>query len=305
MSKKTEYTFKSQSDGLNISVLQIEPEGAPKAILQMAHGMAEHKERYIPLMEYLASRGYVCVMNDHRGHGRSIAFADDLGYFGRSGAKSMVDDVHQLTLRLRKKWPGLPLFLYGHSMGSLVVRVYRSIYEKDIDGLIVCGSPGRNEKAKALEKILRFVMTFHGAHSRSGLVERLTAVSNKRFASEGSPFAWLNSDPAEVKKYEDDPMCGYRFTINGYHALVKLLVGAYMPMRTNKPDMPIHFIAGADDPCLPDEAGFRDAIEMMKKNGCRRVTQILYPGMRHEIHLEREKEKVWKDLGDVMDGWLV
>ena len=153
MPKTTEYTMKSNSDGLRISVLCIEPDTAPKAVLQMAHGMAEHKERYIGLMEYLASRGYVCVMNDHRGHGKSICFAEDLGYFGKVGAKYIVDDLHQITLDLRAKYPGLPLFLYGHSMGSLVVRCYRSIYEKDIDGLIVCGSPGRNEKAKTLAKI--------------------------------------------------------------------------------------------------------------------------------------------------------
>lgn len=304
MPKTTEYIMKSKCDGLNISVLKIEPDTAPKAVLQMAHGMAEHKERYIPLMEYLASRGYVCVMNDHRGHGKSICFAEDLGFFGRGGAKNLVDDLHQLTLDLRALYPGLPVFLYGHSMGSLIVRTYRSIYEQEIDGLIVCGSPGRNEKARTMAKLLHAFMTFHGAHARSGLVEKMTAVSNKRFEHEGSPFAWLNSDPAEVQKYEDDPMCGYRFTLNGYHALAKLLVGAYMPMKTAKPDMPVHFLAGADDPCLPDEAGFMDAVEQMKQNGCRRVTHKLYPGMRHEIHLERDRQQVWQDLGDLMDSWL-
>ena len=189
MPKMTEYIVKSACDGLRLSVLKIEPDGEAKAVLQMCHGMAEHKERYIGLMEYLAQRGYACIMHDHRGHGKSICFAEDLGFFGRNGAKNIVDDVHQLTMEIRRDYPNLPVFLYGHSMGSLIVRVYRSIYEKDIDGLVVCGSPGRSPKAKSLAKILHAFMTVHGAHARSGIVEKLTAVSNKRFEKEGSAFA--------------------------------------------------------------------------------------------------------------------
>ena len=100
------FTMKSEQDGLELSLMLVRPDGEIRALVQLAHGMTEHKERYIPLMEYLASRGYVCVMNDHRGHGKSICFAEDLGFFGRGGAKHLVDDLHQLTLDLRQPLKG-------------------------------------------------------------------------------------------------------------------------------------------------------------------------------------------------------
>lgn len=303
MARMTEYKMRSQADGLNVSVLEIAPEGEPGAVLQMAHGMAEHKERYIPMMQALAGRGYVCVMNDHRGHGKSVAWEQDLGYFGKEGARYLVEDMHQLTGLLKEKYPGLPVYLYGHSMGSLAARVYRSLYEADIDGLVLCGSPGRNPGADAAIRIVSALTAVRGANYRSWLVEKMSSGMAGKYAAEGSKFAWLSTDKAEVQKYEDDPLCGFRFTLNGYKALFKLLSAAYMSAPAKKPEMPVHFIAGADDPCLPDEKGFADAVAALRADGYRNVTQKLYPGMRHEIHNEKGREQVWADLADVLDQW--
>lgn len=304
MAKEREYTLRSECDGLKISVLEVAPEGEIKAILQMAHGMAEHKERYLPMMRALAKRGYLCAMNDHRGHGKSIAWEQDLGYFGKEGAKYLVEDMHALTMRLRGEHPGVKLFLYGHSMGSLAARVYRSMYDTDIDGLVLCGSPGRNPAAKTGVKIADALMTVKGVNFRSALMEKMTGGMAKRFAAEGSKFAWLSSDKAEVKKYEDDPLCGFRFTLNGYKALLKLMVGAYLPSPAKNKEMPVRFIAGADDPCLPDKKGFEDAMRALRADGYASVTGKLYPGMRHEIHNEKGREQVWTELADTLDGWL-
>lgn len=105
-------TIKSVSDGLTIKVLSVFPEvQQPKAVLQIVHGMCEHKERYVPFMEYMASNGYACVIHDHRGHGETVHGADDLGYFYKGGYRAAVDDVLEVTLYAKKRFPGIPFFL--------------------------------------------------------------------------------------------------------------------------------------------------------------------------------------------------
>ena len=159
MSRIETLTIPSHKDGLPLSVCIATPDsGAPKALVQLAHGMAEHKERYLPFMEYLADHGYAALINDHRGHGASVRDPGDLGYFYADGAEVLVEDLHQLTLWFRDRFPGRKLFLFGHSMGSLAVRVYRQRYDGDIDGLVVCGSPGRNP-ATGMGLILNRAMT--------------------------------------------------------------------------------------------------------------------------------------------------
>ena len=117
------FTVPGASDGVQLSTLLIAPE-APKAVLQLVHGMAEHKERYIPFMNYLSEMGYACVICDLRGHGETAASQEDLGYLGKGGMRGLVDDVHCVTDWIKERYPGLPVFLFGHSMGSMIVRSY-------------------------------------------------------------------------------------------------------------------------------------------------------------------------------------
>ena len=127
MPKKVEETFHSQADGLEISVLALLPDGKKeeyRGIVQLVHGMSEHKERYLPFMEYLAEKGYVTVIHDHRGHGKSIRREEDLGYMYGGGAKAMLTDIHTVNKKIRDRFKNLPLILFGHSMGSLAVRAY-------------------------------------------------------------------------------------------------------------------------------------------------------------------------------------
>ena len=154
MAEKYEDFFRSEADGLEISVLCICPEEKPyRAIVQLVHGMCEHKERYIPFMEYLAEQGFVTVIHDHRGHGRSVRSKDDLGYMYGSGAEGMLKDIAKVNHDIRKYFPDLPLILMGHSMGSLAVRAFASEHDDCLDMLIVCGSPSEN-KARILGKAI-------------------------------------------------------------------------------------------------------------------------------------------------------
>ena len=117
-------TIKSRADGLELSVLEIAPEGKLRGIVQLVHGMSENKERYQPFMEYLAAEGFLTVIHDHRGHGASVRQKQDLGYMYGGGAEALLDDISLINETLRKKYPELPLILFGHSMGSLAVRSF-------------------------------------------------------------------------------------------------------------------------------------------------------------------------------------
>ena len=125
---KYESSFKSEADGLEISVMALIPDKKPyRAVVQLVHGMSEHKERYIPFMQYLAKRGYVVVIHDHRGHGKSVKNQDDLGCTYGGGAQAMLQDIRTVNRKIHAYYPELPLILMGHSMGSLAVR-YRLLF---------------------------------------------------------------------------------------------------------------------------------------------------------------------------------
>ena len=166
-------TIESRTDGLPLSVLLALPEGEPRALVQFSHGMAEHKERYLPLMERLANAGYACMINDHRGHGASVRSNADLGYFYNHGDTALVDDLHQLTEYFRAMFPGKKLTLVGHSMGSFAARAYAAKYGSDIDALVLSGSPGYNAAAPVALALIAVVRLFKGDHAKSGFLDSL------------------------------------------------------------------------------------------------------------------------------------
>ena len=142
---KYESSFKSEADGLEISVMALIPDKKPyRAVVQLVHGMSEHKERYIPFMQYLAKLGYVVVIHDHRGHGKSVKHQDDLGFTYGGGAQAMLQDIRTVNRKIHAYYPELPLILMGHSMGSLAVRAFVAEHDSCADMLIVCGSPSYN-----------------------------------------------------------------------------------------------------------------------------------------------------------------
>lgn len=298
-------TIPSAADGLPLSVCVAAPkDAAPKALVQLAHGMAEHKERYLPFMEFLADNGFAALINDHRGHGASVKSPDDLGYFYAGGAGALVDDLHQLTLWFRQRFPGRKLFLFGHSMGSLAVRVYRQKYDGDIDGLVVCGSPGANPAAGAGLLLNRVLTAFKGERYVSKLfINMTTGGFAKAFPDPSTPNAWLSVNQDNVRAYDADPLCGFPFTLNGYKALLELMRDAYKAVPAAHPDMPVHFVSGSEDPCAPDKKGFDAAVECLRRDGYRAVTAKLYPGMRHEILNHADRQVVYDDLLELFGKW--
>ena len=301
-----ETTLVSPSDSLELSVLIAYPETEPTAIVQLVHGMCEHKERYIPLMRFLSQHGYVCVMHDHRGHGKSVRTTDDLGYFYAGGYVAMVDDTHAVTQFIKNRYTDLPVYLFGHSMGSMVARSYTKRYDNELAGLIVCGSPSYNSANSIGKQIAKCQGHKHGDHYRSTQMQKLAfGTYNKSFGKVSSPNAWICSDTTVVAAYDASPLCNYIFTSNGFYNLFALMDDAYArnDWRLSNPQLPIWFISGEEDPCLISLRKFNHAVDNMRKVGYVNVTSKLYPHMRHEIVNELGKEQVWNDILSQLTNW--
>lgn len=302
-------TLNSKSDNLPISVMiSIPDKGVEiKGVVQIVHGMCEYKERYIPFMRFLNDNGYVTIIHDHRGHGASVLSSEDLGYFYDGGYEGMIDDVKMVGDYIRKEYDGKPFFLFGHSMGSMVVRSYTKRYDKDLKGLIVCGSPSYNSSSKLGVKMAKREMRKNGEKSRPEWIQRMSFSSfNKRFKDEGSPNAWVCSDKEVVKAYDNDSLCNYQFTANGFYNLFSLMQDAYSDSEwiMENAELPIMFISGEDDPCMTNRRGFEKAYKHMGKVGYTNVQSKLYPGMRHEILNETDKAIVWNDVLKFLNGLI-
>lgn len=298
-------TVRSSFDELDLSVLICRPEGTPKAVVQLVHGMAEHKERYLPFIEFLCSNGYACIMHDHRGHGSSVKNTEDLGYMYSGGSEAVIEDIKAVNRHAASIFPESAIYLFGHSMGSLAVRCFIKRYDSLIDGLIVCGSPSRNPAAGAGKTLTKIISAIKGDRHRPAIVQKMAFDSfNKNFVMEGQN-AWLSTDKAVVKAYNASPLCGYTFTANGFIGLFDLMQDTYSTggWNVSRPELPVHFIAGSDDPCITSRKDFDDAVSHMKNVGYKAVTSHLYEGFRHEILNETEKQKVWDDILLLLDNW--
>ena len=285
--------FSSQFDGTLLEALVVTPDSDKKGVVQFAHGMSEHKERYLPFMQYLAERGCLCVINDHRGHSASVRDPGDLGYFYAQGDLSLVEDMHQITCWMRERFPGRKLFLFGHSMGSLAARAYCAGHDDEIDALVLSGSPGRNPAVGPGLALIALLCMLKGERHRSRLLQGMTVgMFARRFPDPEHPCAWLSANMENVIAYENDPLCSFTFTLNGNRALLRLMRRAY-GLKHGRADLPVRFYSGSEDPCAPDEKGFRDAVERMRRAGYSDVQGTMFPGMRHEILNETDREMVF------------
>lgn len=291
--------LKASADDLDLAVVAKEPQSAPKGIVQLVHGMCEHKERYFDFMDFLAASGYVTVIHDHRGHGESIKSKEDLGYMYKGGWKAMVEDVKIVGDWARARYPGLPFTLFGHSMGSLVVRSYAKRYDDTIDCLFVCGCPGDNPATDAGRILSDFIGFFRGDRHRSGVMRKLSfGAYNKGLESEGYSSAWVCSNREILEAYHHDELCQFNFTANGYSNLMGLLKDCYdkKGWKMSRTGLPVHFISGAEDPCRISDENLRHCAQLMRDAGYKDVDLKVYPGMRHEILNETDKQTVWDDV---------
>lgn len=288
------FTVVSDYDQAELSAVAYIPE-TPKGIFQIVHGMCEYKARYEPFMQFMAGQGYIAVVHDHRGHGESVKSDDDLGFFGDKTGEAIVEDAAKVTREVKAKFGDLPVILFGHSMGSLVVRCYIQKYDDTIDKLIVCGSPSRNPLVGVAIGLAKTIGKCKGERHRSNTLKQLsTGKGDKNFKGEGEG-AWLTRDRETVHRYAADPKCGYTFTANGYLNLFRLLKNTYDGGRyalKNK-TLPIFFVAGSDDPIIVSEEKWAKAQAFLRELGYENVSGKLFHQMRHEVLNEIGKEEVY------------
>ncbi|MBO4447681.1 MAG: lysophospholipase [Bacteroidales bacterium] len=295
----TEFKLKSADGAVSLSVAVFMPESSPKGIVQIVHGMCEHKERYYPFMDFLRENGYASIIHDQRGHGATVSSPEDLGYMGKDGWLALLDDVKTVNGYIREACPGLPLTLFGHSMGSLVVRCYTKRYDSTINRLFVCGSPSDNPAKGAGAVLATLFGVLRGWHYRPKLLNTISfAGYNKGFEGDGFSRAWVCSDTEVLEKYHNDPLCRFRFTSDGFLNLMKLVQDCYSQKgwKVENPELPVHFISGALDPCRISDKALGEAVDLMKKVGYGNVSLKIYPGMRHELLNEKDHLSVWNDV---------
>lgn len=285
---KNEFTFKSVSGLTNIHAASYVPENreSVKAVIQIAHGMAEHLERYEPFADVLCENGFAVYINDHIGHGQSVASKDELGFFGeKDGWKNFIEDCHQLTEIAKKEFPGKPYFFFGHSMGSFVSRSFSAKYAGELTGAVFCGTAGPNPAAAAGILIAKLIAKVKGTHYRSKMIDNIAfGAYNKRFEGRTN-FDWLSRDNHQVDKYIADDLCGFLFTAYGYRDMFSLLdsVSKKQWFENYPKQLPVLIISGEQDPVGEYASGVQKVYDGLKNAGKDNVTLHLYKDGRHEI----------------------
>lgn len=288
----------SRADGLPLEMLEVVPKGEVKGIVQICHGMQEHKERYLDFMDFLANQGYACVAHDHRGHGGSVRDPKDLGYFYDETADAIVDDINDVQDQMRLKYPHVPVYLFGHSMGSLVARKYLKKYDDRIDGLILSGAVYENPGAKAGLKLVKLIARLRGDDYISEKVQKLIDGSFDKNIEGDLKNRWLSCNEENVKAFNADEKCGFPFTLNGYSNLLQLVLDVFSDKgwQMKHPDLPILFLAGEEDPVIGGKEEFEKSQQALRDRGYRDVSAKLFKNMRHEILNEVNRMDVYEDV---------
>lgn len=275
--------------------------GEPRGIIQIIHGMEEYVERYEDFASFMTSNGFIVTGEDHLGHGGSVAEGGITGYFcEQDPATVIVRDVHRLKKITQEKFPGLPIIIMGHSMGSFIARNYIYRYGTGINMAIIMGT-GSTPGALlfAGRTVAKLISLFKGSKCKSSFMDKMSFGSYcKRIDNPKTPYDWLSVNSENVDKYIADPMCGFGFTAGGYLALFELI--KRMQKGTNleavPKNLPLLFVAGEEDPVGNYGEGVKTAVESYKNAGVRDITMKLYPGDRHEILNEDDRDVVKEDI---------
>ncbi len=295
--KKTD--FFTTDDGAKVAFFCWLPKEEPIAVLQIAHGMAEYAERYEDFANFLNTHRIAVYANDHRGHGKTAGSIDNLGYFAdKNGWIKVVTDMRMLTRIIRVDYPKAPVFLLGHSMGSFLARTYITLYD-DIHGVILSGTAANPLPVITAGRIMAFFqLLFKSGKTPSPLFDNMSfGAFNKPFEAEG-PMSWLSRDKKIVKKYNDDPYCGFVCTLGMFRDLFYGL--NYIARKEHNQwirfTLPIYIVAGSEDPVGDKGKGPKKVAQMYRQRQLEEVAVNIFKDSRHEILNEINRKLVYEDL---------
>ncbi len=301
MANRREFFFPSSDGRTQIHAVEWTPDGEPRGVYQIAHGVSEYALRYEPFAEFLTGKGFAVVANDHIGHGQSVAEGAAPLWFGeKDGWTHMVDDMYALRNLTAQKYPKLPYFLMGHSMGSFLARTFLIRHPGKVSAAIIMGTGQQPGYMLAGGRTVANVIgKKHGFDKFNATVDNLAfGAYNKPFEPKRTNYDWLSANPENVDAYIADPLCGGEVTVGLFRDMLGGI--AFIEKASNLAQMdmdtPVLFISGAMDPVGDLGKGVTKAYESFRRAGVKDVSLKLYPGLRHEILKEREADQVRADI---------
>lgn len=296
-----DFFFNSSTGKNKIHARMCVPDTEPRAIVQIIHGIAEYIDRYDEFMNFLAENGIIAVGTDHLGHGKSIENEEQTGFFAyENGWDYVVRDEEVLRLAMHENYPELPIIVFGHSMGSFMTRTLLIRYPDAFNAAIISGTG--NQGAALVNGGLfmgNLVTGLKGAHHYSKFLNNLAFGSyNKIYENPKTEYDWLSRDEANVQKYIDDPLCGFIPSCSLFRDMmtgVKFITNKKNLTAMNK-DMPVYFMSGDMDPVGECGKGVQKAYNNFLEAGMKDVSIKLYPGGRHEMLNEINKDEVYTDI---------
>ena len=305
----TDFTFESSAGVNTIHARKCVPEGSVRGVVQIAHGIAEHVGRYEDFMAFLAENGFVAVANDHLGHGLSSRNNAEKGLFARTnGWKFAVNDMARLHDIMQAEVPGVPYILFGHSMGSFLTRTYIIRYPDKYDLVILSGT-GHQSKALVFGGCLMAdtLCRVKGAEAWGDTLNKVAFGSYcDRIVNPRTPCDWLSRDEAVVDRYMADENCGFVCKNGLYRDMMHGIRFIMDPKNLDCMDLtkPVYFMSGEEDPVGDYGKGVDRAYKSFCDAGCTDVKMKLYPGGRHEMLNEINKDEVYQDILDWINSKL-
>jgi alpha-beta hydrolase superfamily lysophospholipase len=300
------FKVKGRKD-IELACIKMEPKKKPKAILHIFHGMGEHKERYIPFMEFMSLNGYIVVAHDHPLHGESIRKEEGYGLFLRNDHwDDVIDACYQVGRQVMKDHPGLKIIVLGHSMGSVIARAFLSKNPLIPSAAIIMGTLPvyTTMKGFAPLTLAKTVRLFSKKEQRSTFI---AGILNKPliapYENPRSPFDWITSDESIVDTYVEDPLCGYAYTPQFYVEFIRSIVQINkVSFLKRTKNIPLLFISGDADPVGENGDGVKQVVKLYEDNGYDKITLQLMENMRHEVLNEVRKQETFDYILSWCDG---
>lgn len=287
--------------GTSVTYYILRPEEVDiHGIIQISHGMCEYFSRYTHFAKYLCSLGFIVCGCDHLGHGASVPPAGERGFFAhKDGWKALVADQNTLTDIMQQRYPDLPYFLLGHSMGSLIARLYLPTYGHKLNGCILSGTSGPNPLCGFGIRLAGSVVHSKGPMYRSAILNKLVfGKNNAKIEQPQTKFDWLSRDNAVVRLYQSDEKCNFIFTASGFRDLFRLIQKANSPscFKHTPKELPLFFLSGDKDPISDYGEGVKKVASLYKRAGVCDIEIVFYKNGRHEMLNETNKAEVYGDI---------